>query len=88
MAIFNRYKDILNNIIDSSDPKSSDRLELIDKGLRNMPKFESSSTGLLEGDYLNKNISDRSSQLAPKTRNSQVHQCYDVISFSLKSGRS
>lgn len=34
---------------------------------------------------LNKNISNRLSQPILKTRNSQIHQCYDIIPFDSKS---
>ena len=54
MAISNKYKDTLDDLIDSSDIKSSDqpkfpdRLGPIDKGTRNAPKSRSASPSLLE----------------------------------------
>lgn len=62
IAILNRYKDTLDDLIDSLDLKSPDRPKPIDKGLGNTPRSENSSTGLSKGDCLNKNISNRSAQ--------------------------
>ena len=69
----NKYKDTLDDLIDSSDAESPDWQGLIDKGSRNMPRFEDSLTGLLERDFLEKDISNRLSWLAFKTRDSQVN---------------
>ena len=88
VAIPNKYKDTLDDLIDSSDVKSLDRLRPIDKGSHNAPKSEGSPMGLLEGDRLNKDVSDRSSWLAPKTEDSKVHQHHDVAPLGLKSGGS
>lgn len=67
MAIPNLYKDSLDNLIDSSNTKSTDWPKPINKGSRNAVKSEDSLTGLLEWNCLDKDISDRSSKLAPKT---------------------
>lgn len=55
IAIFNRYKDILDDFIDSLDLNILPRL--IDKRLCNMFKFRNRSTNFLKEDCLNKNIS-------------------------------
>lgn len=67
MAIFNKCKNILDDFINNLETESSDWPRPIHKGLRNMPKSEGSSTKLLERNYLNKDILNRSSQLAPRT---------------------
>ena len=87
MAISNRYKDILDDLINSSDVESSDRLGPIDKGSCNLSRSERSLTRLLERDCLDKNILDKSSRLAPKTRDSQVYQLHDFALLIFKSGR-
>lgn len=53
-----------------------------------MPRSESSLTGLSEGNYLYKDILNKSLWLAPKIGDSQVHQCHEVAPFGLKSRRS
>ena len=61
-TISNKYKNTLNEFIDSSDtkspyqPESLDWPRLIDKGIRNAPRFKGTSPNLLEEDCLNKNI--------------------------------
>ena len=67
VAIPNQYKDILDDLIDSSDPEFSDRAEPMDEKSCNAPMFESSSADILEGNCLDEDHSDRSSRLAPKT---------------------
>lgn len=66
-AILNRYKNTLDEFIDSLDTKPLDWPELINKGLRNTPKSKSSLMGLLEGNYLDEDISGMSLGLTPKT---------------------
>lgn len=78
VAIPNRYKDTLDDLMDSSDTKSPDRPGPIDKGSRNAPRFEGSSMGLSEKDCLNEDVLNRSSGLTPKTGDFQVHQRLDV----------
>ncbi len=93
-AIFNKYKDTLDNFIDSSDIKSPnwldspDRLRLIDKGSRNTPRFRGGSPTLLKENRLDKDILVTLLELAPKIRTSQVYQHHDIASLSLKSGRA
>lgn len=70
MAICNRYKDTLDHFINNSDIESPNSPGLIDKRSRNTPKSEGSLTGVLEGNYLDKDVSDRSSWLARKTGDS------------------
>ena len=88
IAIPNRYKDTLSDLIDSSDAESLDWLRPIDKVSRNTPMSEGSPTELLEGDCLDKDISNGSLRLAPKTRNSQVYQRHDIAPLGFKSRRS
>lgn len=61
VVISNRYKDTLDDFIDSSNLKSP--LRPVDKRLRNGPRFKGSSTGLLEEDCLDEDVLalDRSS---------------------------
>lgn len=66
IVIFNRYKDNLDDFIDSSNEKSLDWPGPIDKGSNNTPRFESSSIGFLKKYHLDKNVSDSLSQLMPK----------------------
>ena len=88
MAICNGYKDTFNNLLDNSDTKSLDWLRPINKRLHNTLISENSLTRLLKGDYLDKNILDRSLQLMPQIRDSEVYQPHDITIFGLKSGRS
>lgn len=61
-AISHKYKNTLNNFIDSSDTESSDRLDslnrpgLIDKGLCNVSWSRGHSPTFLEEDYFDKDI--------------------------------
>lgn len=59
VAIFNRYNHTLNDFIDSSDPESSNRSGQIDKGLRNVLKFEASSIDFLIKNCLDEDNSNR-----------------------------
>ena len=68
VAIPNQYKDTLDDFIDSSDLWSPDWARLIDKRSHNALISESSSTDLSKGDCLNKDLLNRSSQFAPKTK--------------------
>lgn len=88
MAIPNKYKDTFNDFIDSLDIEFPDWLKSIDKWSRNAFRSEDSSTRFYKGNCLNKNVSKKLSRLAPKTRDSQVYQHYDVTLFDSKSGRS
>ena len=42
--------------------------------------FEGSSADLLEGDYLDEELSDKSSRLTAMTQDAQVRQRYDIVS--------
>ena len=74
VAIHNQYKETLDDLIDSSDLELSDWAGPIDERSRNTPISKWSSTDLLEGNCLDKDLSDKLSRLAPKTQDSQVHQ--------------
>lgn len=73
MAISNKYRNTFDNLINTSDMEFLNWPGLNDKGSCNALKFESSSMGLLERDFLDKDVLDRSSQLAPKNVDSQMH---------------
>lgn len=70
VVISNRYKNILDNFIDSSNPNSL--LRLINKKLCNKSKSRSNLISFLEENYLDKDIltSDKLSQLTSKIENS------------------
>ena len=71
-TISNKYKDTLDDLMDSSDTKSLDYLdslnwpEFIDKESRNTPKSRDVSPTFLEEDYLDENISIKSLKPASK----------------------
>lgn len=96
MAIPNKYKDTLDDLIDSSDtespdqPESPDRLGPIDKGTRNAPRSRGASPSLSEEeeDRLDEDVLVTSLKLAPKTRDSQVYKRHDVAPLGPKSGRA
>ena len=79
-AIPNKYKDSLDDLIDSSDtespdqPESPDWLEPIDKGTCNVPRSRGASLSLSEEeeDCLDKDVLVTSLKLAPKTRLSGI----------------
>lgn len=93
MAIPNKYKNILDDLIDSLDiksldqPESLDWLEPIDKGICNTLKFRSASPSLLEEDCLDENILVTVLERTPKIRDFQVYKYHDVVFFSPKSRR-
>ena len=93
-AIFNKYKDTLDNLIDSSNiespdyPDSSNWLRLIDKGLYNTLKSKDGSPTFLEEDCLDEDISITSLEPTSKIQDSQVHQCHDVAILGAKNGRA
>lgn len=63
LVIFNKYKNTLNNFIDSSNIKSPNRLKSINKGLYNILKFENKLKKFelkLIKDFLYKDLLDRS----------------------------
>ncbi len=90
-AIPNRYKDTLDDLIDSSDtespdwPDSPDRPGLIDKGSRNVSRSKGNSPTLSEEDRLDEDIP---LELVPKIRTSQMHERHDIAPLGLKSGRA
>lgn len=58
VAIFNQYKNILKDLINSLDPKSLDWAGLIDKKSCNALMSEGSSIDLLEQNFLDEDFSD------------------------------
>ena len=96
MVISNKYKDTLDDHIDSSDTKSPDQPEspdwlgLIEKGTRNAPRSKGASPSLLEEkeDCLDKDVLVTSLKLVPKTQDSQVYKRHDVAPLGPKSGRA
>lgn len=60
VAISNKYKDTLDNFIDSSNPEFLNWLKPINKRLYNTNRYEGSLTGFLEKDCLDEDISDKS----------------------------
>ncbi len=71
-AIPNKYKDTLDDLIDSSDTESQDRPNspnrpgLIDKGSRNTPRSRGGSPTLSEEDRLDEDVPVTSLEPAPK----------------------
>lgn len=88
VAIPNRYKNTLDDFIDSLDPEFLDWPRLIDKKLHNMPKTKNSLVGFLLENYLNEDVLDKSLWLLFQTKNSQVHQCCDIAHLSSKNRRA
>ena len=93
-AIPNKYKDTLDNLINSSDiefsdyPNSPNWPGLIDtKRSRNAPKFKNGSPTFLKKDCLDEDISITLLEPVPKICDFQVHQHYNVATFGVKSER-
>ena len=90
-AIPNKYKDTLDNLINSSDTESPDqpdsptRQGLIDKGSHNVLRSKGSSPTLLEEDRLDENILVT---LVPKISASQVYQPHDVTPHGPKNEKA
>lgn len=59
MVIPNKYKDILDDFINSSDSESPDYVGLIDKRSYNAFRSKSSLAGLLKRDCLDKDVLNR-----------------------------
>ena len=74
VAIPNQYKDTLDDLLNSSNSKSLDWVRPVDKKSRNALMSEGSLADLSKWDCLDKDLLDRSSCLAPKTRDLQVRQ--------------
>ena len=78
VAIPNKYKDTLDDLIDSSDtespdqPESPNRLGPIDKGIHNAPRSKDASPSFSEEeeDCLDEDVLVTSLKLAHKTRDS------------------
>ena len=90
-AILNKYKDTLDDLIDSSDIESPDQPDypawpgLIDKRSRNACRLRGGSPTLSEDDHLDEDVPVTS---APKIRASQVHQPHDIAPYDPKSGKA
>lgn len=80
-GIPNRYKDILDDLIDSSDTKSWDWPGFIDKESSNVLRFKVSLRDLWEGE----DLSDQSSSPMLKTGKSQLYQRCGVAFLGLKN---
>ena len=94
VAIPNKYKNTLHDLIDSLDTEFSNylnfanRAELINKGSYNAPKSRDSLPTFLEKDCLDENISITLLEPAPKIQDLQVHQRHNIITLSAKSGKT
>ena len=90
LAIFNKYKDTFDDLIDSLDmetpdwPNSLAWPRLIDKRSRNAPRSKSGSPTLSKDDCLDEDVPV---MLAPKIQAFQMHHPHDVASPSPKSGK-
>lgn len=73
MTISNKYKDTLDNFINSSDPESLYRARPIDERSHNAPRFKNSSADLSEKDCLDEDVPEKLLQLVFKTRDSQIY---------------
>lgn len=87
-AILNNYKDIVDELIDSSNTKSPHWSKPIDKKSCNTPRSRTIVMVFSEGDCCNADILVRSSGLAPKTRKSWGYQYHDVAPLNSKSRRA
>lgn len=78
VIIFNKYKDTLDDLIDSSDLISL--LGLISTKFYNMSKFKSGSTSFPKKNCFNENVlaSDTSSERVLKTRDFWLYQRHDI----------
>lgn len=87
IAISNRYKDTLEDFIDSSNPKALP--EIIDERFHNVARFRDSSTSLLEKNCLNKDVLalEKLSQVVAKIKNPQFHQYRHAATFDSKNKR-
>lgn len=83
LVIANKYKDIFDDFMNSSDEKSQDQPRPIDKRSCKAPRFKSNSRNLLEGE----NGLDWSLRLVLETRKSQVYQHHDIASLNPKIER-
>ena len=87
-AISNKYKNTLNDIIDSLDTEFPDLSRLIDKETHNTPNSRNTSLSLLEEDCLNKDILVTALERAPKIWDFQIYKCHDVALFGPKSEKT
>ena len=93
-AIYNKYKNTLDDLINNSNTKSPDHLNslnwsrLIDKGSYNASKSKNRLPTFLEADCLSGNISITSLEPIPKIWDFQMHQRHNVATFDAKSERT
>ncbi len=91
IAIPNKYKNTLDDLIESSDIESQDRPDspdwprLIDKGSRNALQSRDGSPTLLEEDCLDEDVP---LEPTPKIQASQVHERHDVTPLGPKNRRA
>ncbi len=88
MAIPNKYKDTLDDLIDRSDTESPDRSDLINKRSRNASQSRGGSPTLSKEHHLDEEVLVTSLEPAPKIQASQVYQRHDVAFLGLKSERA
>ena len=95
-AIPNKYRDTLDDLIDSSDTELPDQPEslvwlgLIDKGTRNVSRSGGAPLSLLEKKKhcLNEDVLVILLELVAKTGDFQVYKYHDVAPLGCKSGRA
>lgn len=79
VAFFNLYNNTLDDFINSLNSESLDWSKLLDEKSCNSAISKSNLADLSEGDCSDKKLSDQLLWLAPKTKDSQLHQHYIVI---------
>lgn len=93
VVILNKYKNTLDDFIDSLDteflsqPESLNQPEPIDKGTRNMGRSRGALTSLSEENCLNEDVLITLLGLTPKIQDVQVYKCHNIVSLSCKSGK-
>lgn len=70
LVIPNQYKDTLDDFINNSNLESPDWARPIDVRTCNSSNSKASLADLLERNYLDEDVLDRSLRLVPKTKNS------------------
>ena len=94
MVIPNKYKNTLDDLIDSlnteflDQPDSLNWSGFIDKGSHNTLKSRGGSSTFSEKDCLDKDISIILLEPAPKIQDSQVHQRHNIAIFGAKSEKA
>lgn len=94
MTIFNKYKIIFNNLINSSNiefsnqPKFLDWLKSINNRIYNMLIFKNALSSFVKKNHLNKDISIMLLRLMPKIQDFHIYKCHNAILFNFKSGKA